>query len=547
MTTDELSGCSILMVDDEEANLDLLEALLRSDGYHALTRTTDARRALPLFAEHEPDVVLLDLHMPHKNGFDVLREMREHLPDDDYLPVLMLTADITAQARERALSQGARDFVVKPLDATEVLLRVRNLLETRVLYRRQREAREVAERAERRAAFLAEASRVLGSSFDTATTLAQLARLAVPEVADLCMVDMLDGDYAYVQVGTAHVDAAKECLIRSLAPGGPARRHPLHSLFSEGRPVLLTEVTDEWMEGLGVGERVREVVGALAPRSAMVVPLRAGDRLVGGITLVSAESGRAFDAEDLALAEELAKRAALAVDNARLFARAQAATRARDEMLAIVAHDLRNPLSTVSLGVGLLMDQAEAQGADRKHLRIVQRSAERMNRLIEDLLDVSRVQGGKLALEPADVDPALLLTEAASMLRPLADSRGIRFELRLPSELPRVRADAARVIQVISNLVGNALKFTREGGEVVLACEPAPGELRVSVHDTGPGIAREQLPHVFGRFWQADGTDRRGLGLGLAIARGIVEGHGGRIWVESEVGRGSVFRFTLPV
>ncbi|MBD0319149.1 MAG: GAF domain-containing protein, partial [Gemmatimonadetes bacterium] len=476
--------------------------------------------------------------------------LREHVPDDDYLPVLILTADVTTEAKERALSQGARDFVVKPLDATEVLLRVRNLLETRVLYRRQREAREEAERAERRAAFLAEASRVLGSSFDTATTLAQLARLAVPELADLCMVDVLDGDDAYVQVGAAHVDPRKEGLIRAITPGGATRSHPLHAVFQEGRPVLLPEVTPESVEGLCAGGPVRQVMAALAPRSAMVVPLRAGERLLGGITLVSAESGRRFDEADLALAEELAKRAALAVENARLFARAQAATRARDEMLAVVAHDLRNPLGTVSLGVGFLLEKAEedsSRAGDRKHLRIVQRSAERMDQLIQDLLEVSRVEGGKLALEPHDVDPAHLLAEAASMLRPLAESRGIRLDLSIPATLPRVRADGARVIQVISNLVGNALKFTPEGGTVTLSCEAPDGELRISVADTGAGIAPEQLSHIFGRFWQADHADRRGLGLGLAIARGIVEGHGGEIWVESEVGRGSVFRFTLPL
>jgi signal transduction histidine kinase/DNA-binding response OmpR family regulator len=550
MNSDTLTGCTILMVDDEEANLDLLEGFLESEGYSALVRTTDPRKVLALMDAHRPDLVLLDLHMPFKDGHAVLAELQDHVPADDYVPVLVLTADVTTQARERALSGGARDFLTKPFDVVEVLLRVRNLLETRVLYVRQRQARVEAERAERRAAFLAEASRVLATSFDTSTTLAQLARLAVPEVADMCVVDVLEADDAYRQVGAAHVDAHKEGMIRSIAPRERTRHHPFAALFATGEPVLLSEVPESFVREIaGRGAAMEHLVGAIGARSAMVVPLRAGDRPIGGITLVSAESGRRFDAEDLALAQELATRAALAVENARLFAQAQAATRARDEMLAVVAHDLRNPLSTISLGAELLLDTTEDDAAHafhRRHLATVKRSAERMNRLIQDLLDVSRITGGKMALTPKVEDLSLLMAEAAAMLRPLAESAGITFGTRGFKELPRVRVDAARIMQVISNLVGNAIKFTPEGGTVTLAAACEGDDLRISVIDSGCGISPEALPHVFGRFWQAHEADRRGLGLGLAIARGIVEAHGGRIWVESELGTGSIFQFTLP-
>ncbi|HWK90042.1 MAG TPA: hybrid sensor histidine kinase/response regulator [Longimicrobium sp.] len=550
MRTDLLTSRSILLVDDEEANLDLLEGFLRAEGYHALARTTDSRRVLAMVEELEPDLVLLDLHMPHKDGYQVLAELQRHTDGDDYLPVLVLTADVATEARERALSGGARDFLTKPFDVVEVLLRVRNLLETRVLYRRQHEAREAAERGQRRAALLAEASRVLASSFDACTTLAQLARLAVPELGDLCLVDLREDGDVYVQAGAAHVDAAKEGMIRALVPGpgrGP-RPHPLARMFAGGEAVLLREVPEALLREMGTG-RLQQVAAAIAPRSAMVVPLRAGDRLIGGLTLVSAESGRRFDADDLALAQELADRAGLAVENAQLFAEAQAATRARDEMLAVVAHDLRNPLSTVALGLGLVLDTLPADGSrafERKHLGTVQRAAERMNRLIQDLMEVARVTGGKLSLAPQDESVARLFSEAAAMLRPLAQARGIELAASADAGLPRVRMDSARVLQVISNLVGNALKFTPEGGSVALSAEWRAGEVVIAVADTGPGISAEQLPHVFGRFWQADSADRRGLGLGLAIARGIVEGHGGRIWVESELGTGSTFRFTLP-
>jgi signal transduction histidine kinase/DNA-binding response OmpR family regulator len=549
MITQTLTARTILLVDDEEANLDLLEGFLYSDGYQNLVRTSDSRQVTAMMDAHRPDLVLLDLHMPHKDGFQVLRELQDRGDGDDYVPVLVLTADVTAGARERALSGGARDFITKPLDVLEVLLRVRNLLETRELYLRQRQAREAAEQGERRAAFLAEASRVLASSFDTSTTLAQLARLAVPELADLCVVDVLDADGAYQQAGAAHVDPAKEGLIRAVEPCAPARPHPITRLYAAGEPVLLADIPDEIMAEIAGGTRMRELAGMIGARSAMVVPLRAGDRPIGGITLIAAESGRRYGAEDLALATELAHRAALAVENARLFAHAQSAIRARDEMLAVVAHDLRNPVSTIVLGADLLLETTPddaTRAFERRHLETVKRAGMRMNRLIQDLLEVSRVVGGRLSLAPQEEEARLLMTEASAMLRPLAQARGLAFHVRGDDDLPRLRMDAPRVMQVISNLVGNAVKFTPEGGSVTLGAAWDGRELHVSVADTGAGISTEQLPHVFGRFWQADDADQRGLGLGLAIARGIVEAHGGRIWVQSEPGEGSTFHFTLP-
>ena len=549
MRTETLTSRTILLVDDEEANLDLLEGFLRSEGYDALVRTTDPRQVLGMMDTHRPDLVLLDLHMPYMDGFQVLRELQRHGSEDDYVPVLVLTADVTPQAREHALSGGARDYLTKPLDVLEVLLRVRNLLETRELYLRQRQAREAAEEAQRRAALLADASRVLASSSDTSTTLAQLARLAVPELADLCVVDLLDEDGDYRQAAAAHVDAEKEGMIRAPAPGRSARPHPLAGLYATGEPVLLADIPDAVVAEIPGATRMRELVGVIGARSAMVVPLRVGDRAIGGITLVAAESGRRYGAEDLVLAAELAHRAALAVENARLFEQAQSAIHARDEMLAVVAHDLRNPVSTIVLGTDLLLDTTPEDAAhafERRHLETVKRSAMRMNRLIQDLLEVSRLVGGKRALEPQEEETRLLMTEASAMLRPLAQARGIAFHVHAPAALPRLRMDAPRVMQVLSNLVGNAVKFTPEGGSVTLGAEWDGRELHVYVADTGAGISPEQLPHVFGRFWQADDADRRGLGLGLAIARGIVEAHGGRIWVQSEPGVGSTFHFTLP-
>lgn len=259
------------------------------------------------------------------------------------------------------------------------------------------------------------------------------------------------------------------------------------------------------------------------------------------------DSGRRYDETDLALAEELARRAALAIENARLFTEAQRATRARDEMLGVVAHDLRNPLNTITMGAELLLEVIPSERAmERRHAEIVRRAADRMNRLIQDLLDVRRMDEGRLTVDPHPEPVASVVGDAVEMLRPLAAASALTLEGELAADLPRVLVDPARVQQVFSNLLGNAIKFTPGGGHITLRAERASGEVRFAVTDTGPGIPTDQVPHIFGRFWQGNRGDRRGIGLGLAIAKGIVEAHGGRIWVESRLGEGSTFFFTVP-
>ena len=263
------------------------------------------------------------------------------------------------------------------------------------------------------------------------------------------------------------------------------------------------------------------------------------------------ENARRLVAEEArrAAAEEAQRRTAfLAEENARLFHEAQHATRARDEMLGVVAHDLRNPLNTIVMGASTMLEMLpESPPLLRNHAQIVRRAADRMNRLIQDLLDVRRIESGRLAVDPRPVTVALLVDETLEMLRPLAAAASLELATDLAPELPRVRADSGRILQVFSNLVGNAIKFTPAGGRITIGATRLDGEVRFEIADTGPGIPAEQLSHVFGQFWQGLRGDRRGIGLGLAIAKGIVEAHGGRIWVESVVGEGSRFYFTLTM
>jgi signal transduction histidine kinase len=220
--------------------------------------------------------------------------------------------------------------------------------------------------------------------------------------------------------------------------------------------------------------------------------------------------------------------------------------RAREEIVGVVSHDLRNPVAAVKMLSGALLTGGDVPNVARESLSLIADAAEQMDSLIRDLLDVTRMDVGQLQLAPEPVDPSELLDEALRTLRPLIEDRKIELDVQVEKGLPKVRADIERVQQVISNLVGNAIKFTPSGGRITVAARGDDGEVVFSVADTGRGIAEDQLPKVFDRYWQSTRTDRQGAGLGLAIAKGIVEGHGGAISIESKPDKGTCVEFTLP-
>jgi PAS domain S-box-containing protein len=416
---------------------------------------------------------------------------------------------------------------------------------------REQAARAEAENSQKRTALLAEASRVLSTSFDYQTTLAALVRLAVPTLADYCALDILEGENEFKRIGEAHVDPTKSSLIRKVGTfprSALTAQHPLIRVMTTGFPVLEADITPAFIRASFAEQSQRQMVEALGPRSFICVPLVSSGKILGALTLVTSGSGRRYDEADLSLAADMARRAAIVVEHARLFHEAQQATKARDDVLAVVAHDLRNPLNTVTMAIGLMLENTPVERTqERRQVEIVRRAADRMNRMIQDLLDVKRMESGRLGidLQPEDVD--VIINDMIEMLRPLAVGSSIVLESSVPEGLPPVLADSARIQQVLSNLVGNAVKFTPREGRITVCAEQIEDKIRFGVIDTGPGIPPEQVPHIFGQFWQASPSDRRGIGLGLAIAKGIVEAHSGTIWVESHVGLGSTFYFTLPI
>lgn len=393
--------------------------------------------------------------------------------------------------------------------------------------------------------FLDESGRVLASSIDFDDTLEALSRLAIPIVGDCCIIDIVDDD-GLLMPTVAHVDSAAADAIRAHRRANPLRRehrHPIVDALRDCASVAIDDASDStWIAPPAV-----EGNGRKPAHSGICIPLMARGHTLGVVTFARIE--RRFDREDLALAHDLARRAAIAIDNARLYRDARAATNARDEMLAIVSHDLRNPLHTIGMSAQLMLEalpDAQSPSPLRRQAGVIRRSAQRANRLIADLLDVRRIETGRLAVERAAVDVRVLLDDIDEMFGAEAAERHVTLAREMPGEMVNVFADRERILQLFTNLVGNALKFTPAGGSVTVSAAPTESGVRFRVRDTGPGIPPEQLPYLFDRYWQARRNDRRGVGLGLAIAKGIAEVHGSTLDASSEVGSGTEFSFTLP-
>lgn len=383
-----------------------------------------------------------------------------------------------------------------------------------------------AEAAGERLRLLAEASRILASSLEYHGTLAGAARLAVPKVADWCVVDVVADDGTLQRVAVAHVDPERVPLVRDLHD-----RHPPNP-----------------QSPYGVGHVVRTGRSEIGD-SYMCVPLMARGRTLGAITFVSV-SDRRYTRDDLLLAEDLAWRMATAIDNARLYKEAQDANRTKDEFLAVVSHELRTPLTAMLGWLRLLRTNKLDGDATEEALESIERSTRAQVQLIGDLLDISRIVSGKLKMEFMPIDLPPVVEAVAGIVRPAADMKGIALEHTIDDTVGPVLGDSDRLQQIVWNLVSNAIKFTPRGGTVRLELHGLEGDAEIVVSDTGIGIRPEFLPFVFERFRQADsGTTRAhaGLGLGLAIVRYLVEAHGGTVKAESEgPGRGARFTVTLP-
>lgn len=408
--------------------------------------------------------------------------------------------------------------------------------------------RDVSDRVriEKEQIFLGEIGKILGASLDLLETGSQVAKLAVRFMADLCVVDV--GYLDDVRQRTAaHADPAKAGLATALERVSldRSRPHLAYATLHGARSLLIEEVRPETIEAFAQPPEYRRLLEALDIKSVMSVPMLTRGRVLGALVFAWSRPDRRYGASDLRLAEDLASRAAFAIENAQLYESAQRAIHSRDEVLGVVAHDLRNPLSTITMQAAIQSHCAEQQRRTDRPWDVIQRAATRMEHLIRDLLDIAQLDAGKLSVKLESVPTGQVIAELLETQQPLARSSSRELRIDVP-ELENVWADRDRFHQVLENLIGNAIKFTPPGGRITVGAAPRDRQVLFWVADTGPGIPAEELPHLFDRFWQAKEGGRGGVGLGLFIVKGLVEAHGGRIWVESAPGSGSTFYFTIP-
>lgn len=413
----------------------------------------------------------------------------------------------------------------------------------------QKRIEEELRDGEMRERFLARVSETLGSFLDHGSALKALTNSVVPAIADFCLFDVVHTDGTVERVAWKHADARRSAWFDATQrdlPAISADRHPAGRVLATGVPEFLPDITDAWIAANAISERHGEFARELGVRSVIRVPMSVNGDALGVYTIGMAESGRRYSERDLNLAIDIGRRAAATLHNARLYAELQEALRARDEVTSIVSHDLRNPVNTITMAAALLTDFDLAEEKRRSQANVIRRCATQMTRLLDDLLEMSKAEGGRLAVETRPDDLAAIAREAFETFSLRASDLGLDLRFNVPNDLPRVLVDRQRIMQVLSNLLGNAVKFTPRGGRVSLSAEDGDREVTVHIQDTGIGIAKADIPHVFDRFWQAKRAERASAGLGLAIAKSIIESHGGRIWVDSTEGSGTEFCFTVP-
>ena len=462
-----------------------------------------------------------------------------------------------------ALGLSFRDPIVVTSEDRELLLAVARQCAQAVrratLFDAEAVARASAEAAGRRLAFLADASAAL-SSLDYEATLQHVAQLAVPSFADYVTIDLLDDGESIQRVASAHADPEKEVVLRRTwryYPGAANAEHPLRKALVSGQPALVAEVDEGWLQRLARSPEHLADARTLNPRSVIIVPLAARGHTLGVATFARSDPDRRYGPDDLALATEVGRRAATAVDNAQLYRQsetarreAEAASRAKGQFLAVMSHELRTPLNAILgyselVGMGVHGPVTDAQ---REAMARVRRSGQHLLSLVNNVLNLERAEVGQLETEFMTLPAAQLFEDADALTRPQAEAKGITFTVVAPPADLLVLCEREKAGQVLVNLLSNAVKFTRPDGRIEMSCAVEDDMVRLRVTDTGVGIPSDALERVFEPFVQLDSGLTRsaeGAGLGLAISRRLARLMGGDLTAESEVGVGSTFTLSL--
>jgi signal transduction histidine kinase/DNA-binding response OmpR family regulator len=550
--TEPAPRAKILVVDDEDQVVQIFQDLLTQQGYEVVS-CGNGDDAIQLVTSQKFDLVLTDINLPGTDGLEVVRAAKA--ADKDTC-VILITGYASTTTAIDALRQGAYDYITKPFDLWETAKAIERGIESRILARENRRLihelglanaelqqhevilRRKVEQATHRLAALLEAGKAISQSLSLQSTCsvvsAQAARLVGAKSCVVFLHDAATDDFA-AEAMTGIPDDVKEKLRFQMGIGYHGQ--VVHN--GEAKSV------EDLREQVGI----EEIFALLAADNALIVPLVTNEGVIGAVTAMNHDGG--FTAEDKDVLTMLASQATIAVANALLYERTKELDRLKSEFVAVVSHEVRTPLTSIKGSLELLGDDRFLQlpPPQRELLGICQANTERLITLINDILDFSKLEASKLPMTMETVEMKNVLGEAVENIRNLAAMKKVGIDLRIDDSTGDVDADPMRVGQVITNLVGNAIKFSPEGARVEIFASGDESIVTVSVKDYGRGIAPRDLNRLFQRFAQLDSSTTRkagGTGLGLVISKGIVEQHGGKIWVESAVDQGSTFSFSLP-
>jgi signal transduction histidine kinase len=564
----ERDRADILIVDDRADKLLVYRTILEDLDQNLFT-VASGEQALKQVLERDFAVILLDVNMPGMDGLETAALIRKR-GRSAHIPIIFITADFNDDHHmAKGYALGAVDYIASPVVPEILRAKVKVFVDLYLLAQQaqrqaqehialaeERVARATAEQATRRLAFLAQASVALAGSLDLAAITRELAGLCVPFLADVCaLILAADNDESSsTEAAWMSDDPQLGLLRRSLV--GVGNRWLDHAVervqksgkietFGESAPNTATSRPGQAMLASDIGAAAEFPVNGLA-----LVPLPARGRTLGVLALGLGPSGRKFDADALSMATDLAGRAAIALDNARLYGKIQAEDRRKDEFLAMLAHELRNPLAPISNAVHILQVSEKDPAKFKWAIEVISRQLRQLVRLVDDLLDVSRITRGKIELKIEAIDASKVVAAAVETSRPFVDALEHTLTVLLPPEPLLLKGDFARVAQILANLINNAAKYTNQGGRIAVTAAREGANVVFRVRDTGIGIPGELLSSIFEPFTQIDRTLARsqgGLGIGLTLVRRLVEMQGGRVFASSDgPDQGSEFMVSLP-
>ena len=545
---------TILVVDDDDLDRMAVRRALKSVGMPlAIEEAGDSATALGMLEQMPIDCIFLDYQLPGADGLAVLRAIRER---GLLTPVVMLTGQGDEQLAVALMKAGATDYLAKSSMSPERLAHtLRYAIRVRRAEAQADQAQQALQHAVEEQRFLAVASRLLVSSLDYTTTLTNLTQLAVPTLADYCIVDIVGSDGSVERLAVAHRDPAKQALLYDIQ-----RRYPMtedapggyRKVIRTGESELIRDVSDEFLSLIARDPDHLDMLRTIGLRSTVCVPLTARGRVLGALSLSTNESRRLYGSSDLALAEDLGYRAAVAIDNARLYHEAQNAVRMRDQFLSIASHELKTPLTALLGNAQLLQRRAIRESSfsarDQRALHVIADQAGRLNKMITALLDISRIELGQLSIVRAPMDLSALVRRVVAEMQPTLERHTIDYGD--PGMPLWVEGDELRLEQVLHNLIGNAVKYSPAGGAVTVRVEQRESCACAVVQDQGIGIPANSVPQLFTRFYRADNVNPQnisGMGIGLFVVKEIITLHGGTVEVASQESLGSTFTICLPL